>query len=330
MSITNMVRSRTIFLKTGDAAKYLNYRSLDISGEALNLSGGNVRELAKNEKLKHNKTTETGNFLFKTSWLERYLKAHYGSDYVAPEARSNRFIEFDPGANVQNDSSAPVLFASGSAVDKTPSAVGGDFLGRIKNSPPLIYLSALLVGFAAGAGTNIGDRLIEWGYFSDRISVINPISGANASMLATAIQKEGPETELGLQIRELEAKSQGPFKPVEKEIRLHLLDMDKTNPDFDPDFHTYVIERAAAVCSGSGLHGAKISINASSVVLTGQKAIGLVRFDAFLMNERVCAFGKSGAGTEHVVVNRQTFDKYFNVNTSNTRFVDVVALIENG
>lgn len=335
MDITSLIKKRAVFLKTGDATKYLNIRSQEISGDALNITGDKVRELAKTDKLKHNKTSSNGNFLFKTSWLEQYLKSSYGIAYTGPEIKGERFSEFDPNANSTDKPVIPTspqgLFKPQPKVEPAQpqqNALRTDFLSRIRNSPPLIYLGALLLGFAAGSGTNIADRLIGMGYFSDRISIADPINETDARRLVATIRSQEPDTLLGRELRGLQANQEGPFKLVEKTLRVHLLD--STNTLFEPEYQGYVVNLAAVVCGSSEIAKSNILINASNIILTDQKANGLVKFNAMLTHPNVCTFGSGNQQSEGIVVNRETFDRHFNIDTNNRKFVDVIATIKLG
>ena len=327
MSVISQLSEQSTYLNASDAAKHLNYRSLDLAGESLNLTTEKVQELAQSRKLKYSKTAENSRYLFKVSSLEKYLKKQHGQIYSKPDAFQNRFTEYStrenvPGSDVELN---PPIVNSFSA-PKDVSAV--NFLHGIKNSPPLIYLSALMIGFAAGTGTNIGSSLIEMGYFSDRISITsNPIDNNTAFRIAGAIEKEEPETALGNLVRQLEVKSKGPFKPMEKNLRVYFLDA--SNLDSNSNLHTYVIEHAAAVCNDSTILNSKILINGENIVKPGNSARGLVVFNAFLKDKTVCAFKQSDSQFESVIVNRTTFDEKFNINTENQEFVDVVAYIDN-
>lgn len=327
MGITSLIRKRAVFLKTGDATKYLNIRSLDISGEALNYSGDKVRDLARSEKLKYNKTKENGNFLFKTSWLEQYLKELYGSSYASPEVKKGRFSEYDINQNVQNGSSIPDNaqgFLSSTASQAPSQQVltaedSGDLLTRIKKSPPLIYLSALVIGFTAGSGYDVGDKLIETGYFSDRVKVENPISEPAANKIVYAIGKERPDSEFGKRIRELNYKNLGPFQNIKKRLTIHLFD--PTDTIFEPGYNKYVVDSHAVVCSSSDIWKSTIHIK------MGDDKLG--SFKAIYQHVGACDFGDSDRNGERIVVSRQSFEEKLKMDTTDQEFIDVDAIIDN-
>ena len=374
MGITSLIKKRAVFLKTGDATKYLNIRGQEISGKAQNLTGDKVRDLAKTNKLKHYKTSTNENFLFKTSWLEQYLTSCYGDSYTGPEFKQERFSEFDTNANVPDKPvtrhTAQGLFTPQPKQDQPKQNVNApptDFLHRIKNSPPLIYLSALLLGFAGGTATNVADRLIGMGYFSDRISIADPIENDDreklalalqshgkdivqemiddgrlpeyisiegtindddARRLASAIQKQEYNTPMGRELRELQENREGPFEPVSKVLKVHLLDT--TNNIFEPEYHNYVVNFAAVVCGSSDIAHSNITINASEIKLSDQTANGLVKFNAILTHPNVCTVEDKEEHLEVIVVNRQTFDDKFNIDTADKPYVVVKATIKHG